>query len=95
MSDGKPLEDLLRDLLSAAPSGPFEPCAFHNVHGDLLEVLISDEPSFADRLNARITVHRSIEDRSRIVGVQVWGVSEIMRDGPEHRPRPEGPRPAA
>lgn len=78
----RPLEELLDEIerTCSHPRPPFKPCAYHNVEGDMLEVFLSPEPSVAEWIPpGAITVHTDPEDRTKVLGVTVHGLSKILK----------------
>lgn len=64
--------------LAALPRREFRPFAFHNAEGDMIEAWWDGEEGVAVPLNDTITLRVSAEDRSRVIGVVVHGVSRLM-----------------
>lgn len=65
-------------LLLGGGTPPFKPVAFHNIHGDLLEVILSDEPTFGQWLCPGIVALCSHET-GKVVGVTIEGISHVMK----------------
>lgn len=55
---------------------PWKPNVFYNSDGDILEIWLSDECSYAKWLTPHVTVMLSSET-DEIVGFQVWGLSHV------------------
>ncbi len=57
-------------------SPPFRANAWYNATGDILEVYLSDEMSYAKWLNPQVSVLLS-EKTDDVVGFQIWGLSGV------------------
>lgn len=79
MGQYQSLEDFLTEL-KKLPRQPFKPFVWHNRGGDtdILEIFLSDEEGFSEYINPQICVRRSFQDRSKIIGVQVWGAKSLI-----------------
>ena len=71
------------EWLSKQLVGEFKPCALINKYapGQMLEVFWSNEAYIAERLNNRITLFKSASNRNKIVGVQIEGLDQLLKDG--------------
>ena len=70
--------DALLDEASKTPY-KFTPSAFHNVEGDCLEIVLSDEPYHGERLSDTITVLMG-EESGRPVGLIIKKVQALFDD---------------
>lgn len=57
-------------------SPPFRASAWYNATGDILEVYLSDEMSYAKWLNPQVTV-LLCQKTDEVVGFQIWGLSGV------------------
>lgn len=64
--------------LSLRPAPRFSPRAFHNVDGDCIELLFSNDNYYAERLSNDLTVLRS-EDSDRPIGLLLKGVRGFLK----------------
>lgn len=69
--------DILRRI-AAAPVAEYRGEPWYNLPGDCLVWHFRSDESFAERIDDKLTVYRSLEDRS-IVGCQVKGVDALVR----------------
>jgi hypothetical protein len=68
----------LVEKIAAEPRQPFKPHWWYNKDGDMIEIYWSDEAYVAKWLNPQVTVLYSVEDPTRIVGVQIEGIKKGM-----------------
>lgn len=73
-------DDFGRSLLQKASAAPeFEPSAYYNEDGDCIEVLLSDESYYSERVDDLLTVYRGQESKE-IVGSLIKSVRSFVQD---------------
>jgi hypothetical protein len=60
------------------PSRPFKPQAYYDPDGDCIEFLVSDDPFYAERIDALVTVYYSCETQ-QIIGSLIKGVRKFIK----------------
>lgn len=55
---------------------PWKPTVFYSPDGDILNVYLSDEESYARWLTPHVTVKLS-QETDEIIGFQIWGLSRV------------------
>lgn len=68
--------------LSELPRREFKPFVLHNPAGDMVEAWWEHEEGVAVPLNDSITLRVSAEDRSRVIGVVIHGISGVVAAPP-------------
>jgi len=68
--------DILRRI-AKEPIAEFRGVPWYNPHGDCFIWYFSNRESYAERIDDKLTVYRSLED-DEIVGCQVKGVSALL-----------------
>lgn len=66
---------------SSKDMGPFRPSVFYDTYGDTLEIHLRPDSCFSSPLGGGIDVYLSQKDESVIVGLTLWGVKQLLRDG--------------
>ncbi len=69
-------EGLKKAMAVCGGRPPFHPNAYYNDTGDILEVFLSDEMSYAKWLNPQVTVLLA-QETDEVVGFQIWGMSHV------------------
>jgi|GEM_PF-4659678 len=75
------IEELLEEISQHEFPG-FRPHAFYNETGDILEVFVTQEPYYVQRVGNGIHVCISFAT-GQIVGVQLWGASRKLAKSDE------------
>lgn len=78
-TDSHKLEDFLAEL-EKRPRGRFQPCAFYNGEGDMLETFWSDEEHVSHWLNNTVEILVG-RPSGAIVGARISGISSLIFDG--------------
>lgn len=76
LSASKTVDDLLKQSWPSERP-PFKPLAYYNADGDKIDVLLTDEETFAKWLCPGITVYLS-HDTHDIVGVEICGIKKLI-----------------
>ena len=71
------MAEMTWDDLKGAPTGRFESTAHYDHDSDSLTVFISDDESYRERVDPRLTVYRSMKTNS-VVGCQIKNVKRIL-----------------
>lgn len=74
---------------------PFRPTAWYNVRGDMLEVYLSEEESYAKWLNPQVSVLLAFET-DEVIGFQIWGLSRVenIQELPDQWKKPKKSKPS-
>lgn len=59
--------------------GEFVPTPFYSEVGDFLDIVITNEETFSERIDETVTIHRSLAT-NKLVGCTIKGVSLILRN---------------
>ena len=71
--------ELISHVKSHAPVGEFRPCAYYGAEEDALMFYFRNDPDYAKRINARVTIYLSMDD-DEMVGCQIKGVGRVLRE---------------
>lgn len=84
------MTESLAEYLKGKTPGPFRimPCYF--IDGDFLTVYFEDADCYTEDLEPGVAIARAM-DGNRIVGVKVYGVSDLVRKAFEAMLRPASP----
>lgn len=69
--------DEYMERVTRLPSRPFAPTAFYNEHGDMLEMLLSNNAAYGKWLTPNITLMLDFETHE-IVGCKIYGVKNMV-----------------
>ncbi len=70
--------DVEKLLQQASPAESFTPQAYYDPDGDCVELLLSNKPFYAERIDGLLTVYLSEED-DEIVGSQIKGLKAHLK----------------
>lgn len=73
------LKDLLDIFDKSLDHPPWKPHVSYNKHGDILDIVLSNEAYCAKQITPQIHVLLSSETEE-IVGIQIWGASKVSTD---------------
>ena len=71
--------EALRKAIKDGPRPKFEPHAWYNTAGEMLEVFWSGESSYAKRLNGRLTLLLDLET-DEVVGCYIKGLEGVLAE---------------
>lgn len=72
------MNQLLEYLKLHPYKGPFKPIPYYSVEGDFLTYYAKDENCYAENVDGRFIIYRSMKDDS-IIGFQFWNASEVFQ----------------
>lgn len=72
--------DSLRDYIENNPPKGFKAVPRYSVTGDMLEIYFEDKLGLSETISPFVTILYGIEDKTKIVGVKIYGIKELIID---------------